>query len=103
MFVRLSRGRFDPDQYQAMADRLRTAEVILSPVIRALPGLIDYYAGIDAESSTMIRMSVWDKAEHADVMSRLPEILRLRDEFAQAGLEWEPICTYSVAWWVQST
>jgi quinol monooxygenase YgiN len=102
MFVRLSRGRFAADKFQEMADRLQAAEEILSPAIRALPGLIEYYAGIDAESSTMIRVSVWDKAEHAEQISKLPEILRLRSEFEQAGVQWEPVNTYSVAWWVQS-
>ncbi|MCC6790169.1 MAG: hypothetical protein IT336_00705 [Thermomicrobiales bacterium] len=103
MFVRLTRGRFAADKFNEMADRLQAAETTLSPVIRALPGLIDYYAGIDEVSSTMIRVSVWDKAEHAERMSKLVEVQQMRDEFERAGVEWEPIHTYSVAWWVQSS
>src|SRR4051812_36787461 len=102
MFVRVTRGRFAAEKFDEMAERLRAAETVLSPAIRALPGLIDYYAGIDHESSTMIRVSVWDKAEHAGQIASLPEITELRGEFEAAGVEWEPINTYSVAWWVQS-
>lgn len=103
MFVRLARGRFTADKYDEIAERLRSAEAVLSPEIRALPGLIDYYAGIDRESSSIIRVSVWDRAEHAERMSGLATIQRLRDEFAAAGVEWEPVSTYAVTWWVQSS
>ena len=102
MFLRVARARFAAEKFDEMADRLQAAETVLSPAIRALPGLIDYYAGIDPESATMIRVSVWDKAEHAQQVSALPEIAELRAEFEAAGVEWEPINTYAVAWWVQS-
>jgi len=103
MFVRLSRGSFAADRYQDIADRLQAAEVILSPAIRQLPGLIDYYAGIDRTTNSMIRVSVWDKEIHANAMPILPAVIESRAEFEAAGVDWEPVVTYSVAWWVQST
>lgn len=103
MFVRVSRGRFAAKQYDEMAERLRAAETVLSPVIRGLPGLIDYYAGMDRESNSMVRVSIWDTREHAEQIASLPEVLKLRDEFAAAGVEWEPSSTYDVAWWVQAS
>jgi hypothetical protein len=103
MFVRVSRGRFAAKKYDEMAERLRAAETVLSPAIRRLPGLIDYYAGMDRESNSMIRVSIWDTREHADRLTSLPEIVRLRDEFQAAGVKWESINTYDVAWWVQSS
>ena len=102
MFVRVSRGRFAPEQYDEMAERLRAAEAVLAPEIRRLPGLIDYYAGMDRDSSSMIRVSIWDTREHAGGMGNLPEVTAMRDEFAAAGVDWEPVCTYDVSWWVQS-
>jgi hypothetical protein len=103
MFVRVSRGLFAFDRCDEMDQRLREAENALAPAIGQLPGLIDYYAGIDSSSASMIRVSVWDTQEHAEAMARLPEVIRLRSEFEDAGVEWEPINTYQVTWWVQST
>ena len=103
MFVRVSRGHFPADRYQEMADRLRAAEKVLSPEIHKLPGLIDYYAGIDEESNSMVRISVWDRKEHAAALSNLKVVELSRAEFAQAGVAWDPIDTYAVSWWVQST
>jgi hypothetical protein len=103
MFVRLSRGRFAAEKYDEMAERLRAAETVLAPVIRGLPGLIDYYAGMDRESNSMIRVSIWDTRDHAEQMTSLKEIAAMRDEFEAAGVEWEPVNTYNVSWWVQSS
>jgi quinol monooxygenase YgiN len=102
MFVRVSKGRFAADKYDEMADRLKAAEDVLAPEIRALPGLIDYYAGMDRDSNSMIRVSIWDRREHADAMSGLKQVTASREEFAAAGVDWEPINTYDVSWWVQS-
>lgn len=103
MFLRISRGHFAADRYQEIADRLRSAEVVLAPVIRELPGLIDYYAGLDRETNSMIRVSVWDTQEHAAAMANVKIVAEKRAEFEAAGVTWEPIVTYSVSWWVQST
>jgi quinol monooxygenase YgiN len=102
MYVRVARGAFQPEAYEEMAERLRAAELELAPAISALPGLIDYYAGMDRDSSSMIRVSIWDSREHAEAMSELPEVLAVRDAFAAAGVAWEPSGTYDVSWWVQS-
>ena len=103
MFVRVSRGLFAFDRFDEMETRLRDAETELAPAIGQLPGLIDYYAGIDRSSASMIRVSVWDTQEHAEAMARLPEVIRLRGEFEAAGVEWDPVNTYQVTWWVQSS
>jgi hypothetical protein len=102
MFVRITRGRFAAEQYDEMAERLRSAETTLAPAIRELPGLIDYYAGMDRDSNSMIRVSIWDTREHADGMAGLRQVAETRDAFAAAGVEWEPVATYNVSWWVQS-
>lgn len=102
MFVRVSRGRFAADKYDEMAERLKAAEDLLAPEIRALPGLIDYYAGMDRDSNSMIRVSIWDRRAHADAMSGLKPVAASREEFAAAGVEWEPIAIFDVSWWVQS-
>lgn len=103
MFVRVSRGLFAFERFEEMERRLKEAEAALAPAIAKLPGLIDYYAGIDPITASMIRVSVWDVQEHAEAMARLPEVIALRKEFEDAGVEWEPISTYQVAWWVQSS
>ena len=50
----------------------------------------------------MIRVSIWDTREHADAMAGLRLVTETRDAFAAAGVEWEPVATYDVSWWVQS-
>lgn len=102
MNVRVARGTFAPELHDELAERLRAAEAEISGPIRELPGLIDYYAGIDRASSSMIRVSVWDTEAHAESMSELPQVRAVRAEFEAKGVVWEPVITYEVAWWVQS-
>ncbi len=103
MFVRLSRGLFPTNQFDVMVAHLREAEAVLAPAVRELTGLIDYYAGIDQESGTMIRVSVWDTAEHASSLSTFPPVLENKAIFRALGVDWESPITYDVAWWVQPT
>ncbi len=75
--VRISRGRFDAHRYEDIRKRLADARLTLIPAIQALPGMLHYYVGIDAETSTMVNISIWNCLEHAQQMSTLGPMLAL--------------------------
>ena len=69
------------------------------PAIRRLPGCLGYYAATDGASSTMVNVSVWDTAEHAQAMATLAEMGALAQEFVALGAEFErPIVNYKTLW-----
>jgi len=97
--VRISKGRYPPEQHAAVTARLDASAKTLAPAILQLPGCISYYVGSDAASSTMINVSVWDTLEHASAMSTLAPMVALAQEFIELGVEFErPIVNYPVLW-----
>jgi quinol monooxygenase YgiN len=99
MVVRISKGRYTSELHAEVTARLDASAATLVPAIRALPGCLNYYAGSDARSNTMINVSVWDSIEHAEAMGSLPEMAALAREFVALGVEFErPIANYPVLW-----
>ena len=96
--VRVSRGQFDPEQYQQIKAHLVDAQHSLIPAIRNLPGLLHYYVGIDPVTSTMINVSLWDSLEHAKQMSNLAPMLMLVSEFQGLGVQFDPIANHETLW-----
>jgi len=96
--VRISRGRFEPGQYQEIKEQLIAARQSLIPAIRSLPGLLNYYVGIDAVTSTMINVSLWDSLEHAQQMSGLAPMLALASMFQQLGVQFDTIANHETLW-----
>ena len=75
----------------------RTGEYLM-PAIRQLAGLNAYFAGV-SPSGSMINVSLWDSLEHADQMSRLPEmVVRARADFEPFGMSFLPIVNYPISW-----
>lgn len=101
MYIRCARGRFSADRYEAVAKRLDDVQKKLAPAIRTVPGLIDYYAGIDRASNTTMSVSIWDTAEHATALETLPAAVTARNALAKEGVEWDDFATFTVSWWVQ--
>lgn len=100
MYVRINRGTFDVAKARDVIEMLRASEEQLAPALKQLPGLHSYQTGVDAEHGTMIAISVWDTAEHAQAMSQLPEMNALRSIFQQYGIVFDPISTYDILWHV---
>jgi quinol monooxygenase YgiN len=99
MYVRISRGSYSPQLHLEVSRRLNAASRSLVPAIRQLPGCVSYFAGSDAESSTLVNVSVWDTLEHAEAMSSLAEMLALAKDFIAIGVEFErPIVNYECMW-----
>ena len=99
MIVRISKGAYAADRHDEVTARLSASSASLIPAIRALPGCISYFVGSDAESLTMVNVSVWDSIEHANAMGTLPAMIALAGEFIALGVVFErPIINYPVLW-----
>ena len=97
--VRISLGRFDAANYDAIRKLLDDSQKTLVPAIRALKGNRAYYVGIDPESNAMTNVSVWDTRTDAEQMATLQPMLDLAKIFVDAGVRFErPITNHEILW-----
>jgi hypothetical protein len=96
--VRLSKGRFSPEQFSMVKDALTKGRETLDPALRRLHGLLHYYVSIDAKTNTMVNVSVWKTGEDANQMNTLKEMLAQRDVFVGMGVNFDPITNYDPLW-----
>jgi quinol monooxygenase YgiN len=98
-FVRISRGSFAPEEYEAIKTRLDAAQKSLVPAIRRLAGCLHYFAAIDRESSSLVNVSVWRSLADAQQMQTLGPMLALAEEFTRDGVRFErPVVNYETLW-----
>ena len=96
--VRISQGFFDPVDAPKVSARLSEGRRELEPVLMALPGLLHYYVSIDADSNSMVNVSIWESLKAAQQMDTLPEMLAQRDVFMNLGVKFQPIRNYAGLW-----
>ena len=96
--VRVSQGFFAEARLAEVRQRLETSRASLEPALRDLPGLLHYYAGIDPVSKSIVNVSVWESLEAAGRMDALQAMLAQRDLFAAAGVEFQPVRSYTGLW-----
>lgn len=97
--VRMSRGAFAPEFYEAVTQFLDESQNSLVPGIRELSGCLGFWAGTDRESNTMINVSVWASLEEARQLDTFAPMLALAKEFTRRGVQFErPITHYDVLW-----
>ena len=97
--VRISLGRFDPENFEIVRKLLDESQKTLVPAIRALKGNRNYYVGIDRQNSAMTNVSVWDTLEDAQQMASLQVMLDLAGAFVDAGVRFErPITNHETLW-----
>ena len=97
--VRISRGSFPPEKYDAVRIRLDEAQKMLIPAIRELAGCLHYFAAIDRGSSSMVNVSIWDSLVHAQQMQTLAAMQALAEDFTRDGVRFErPIINYETLW-----
>ena len=78
MYLRLTRGRFDPSRY----DEVMRLNQEINAALRRLPGLQTSQVGIDRTAGRLVAVTTWDTEEHArfsrealgDVVSRMQAI-----------------------------
>ncbi len=97
--VRVSILRCDPDQFNMFRAMMAEAEPVLAPGIRAVRGLIVYYAGADEATSSLSNVSVWETLEDARQMETFQPMLDLGKRFAEKGAMFErPFKNYGSLW-----
>lgn len=97
--VRISRGSFEPENYEKVKAKLDASQEVLVPSIKRLNGLLLFYAGIDPTSNTMINVSVWETLADAKQMETLAPMQALAGEFTQLGVRFErPIMNFDTLW-----
>src|SRR3954451_20101727 len=63
--LRVSILRCDATKFALLRRMMLDVEAALRPGIEAMPGLLDFYAGADEATLSLINTSVWDTLEHA--------------------------------------
>jgi heme-degrading monooxygenase HmoA len=77
MYLRITRGRFDP----AAADQVAALMPEVSAAVERMPGLQHLYQARDLSAGTIVAISLWDTGEHArfsredlgDLITRIQE------------------------------
>lgn len=100
--VRISLGRFDPENFENIQRLLHDSQKTLIPAIRGLSGNLAYYVGIDRENAMMTNVSLWHSLENAQQMATLTAMLDLARTFVEIGVRFErPITNHEVPWTLQ--
>ena len=82
MYLRLTRGRFDPARYDAVVPLVPA----ITSALLALPGVQDVRVGIDRASGRTLSLTSFETLEHAQFSrDRLGSVLR-----PLQALGWEP-------------
>jgi hypothetical protein len=75
------------------------ADSVLRPGIEAMPGLINFYAGADDATSSLMQVSIWKTLDAAKQVDAFQPMLDLGKTFAQKGATFErPIMNYLTLW-----
>jgi hypothetical protein len=100
--VRISTGRFDPENYERVRKLLDESRTTLVPAIRALRGNRGYFVGIDRENNAISNVSIWDGLDDAMQMASLQPMLDLAGVFVAAGVRFDrPITNHQTLWTLQ--
>ena len=100
--VRISKGRFAPENYQRVKDLIDQSAGPLVPAIRALSGLLYYHAAVDPETSTVVNVSIWESIDAAKQMDSLAPMLAQRPILEGAGVTFDRIANYVPLWKIES-
>ena len=100
--VRISRGRFAPENYQRVSEAIDNSAGPLVPAIRALRGLLYFHAAVDPETSTVVNVSVWESVDAAKQLDALAPMLAQRPIAEQAGVTFDKIANYEPLWKIEA-
>jgi hypothetical protein len=101
--VRVSKGHFDPAQYDEVRRLVEASAVPLVPALKQLRGLIYYHAGVDPITNTVVNVSIWTDLDAARQMDTLAPMLAQRPILEQAGVRFDRIANYEPLWTIQAS
>jgi hypothetical protein len=97
--VRVALIRCSPENFALISDKMEKSEKALRPGIEAMPGLLAFYAGADAETLTLTNVSLWDSVEHAKQLDTFAPMVALAREFiADGGRPERPVMNHVMQW-----
>ena len=73
--VRISKGHFTPDKFAEVKQLIAASATPLVPAIQALRGLLYYHAAVDANTHTVVNVSIWETEQDARQMDTLAPML----------------------------
>lgn len=99
LVVRVALVRCDPENFALISEKMQESERELRPGIEAMPGLLAYYAGADAETLTLTNVSLWDSVEHANQINTYEPMSRLaQDLIDHGGRPERPVMNHTMQW-----
>jgi hypothetical protein len=100
--VRVSIIRCAPEHFDELKRMMAEAEATLAPGIRQLRGLVDFYVGEDAATSSLCNVSRWRTLADAHQLDTYQPMLDLGASFIAKGAKFErPIMNYSEQWEIE--
>jgi hypothetical protein len=100
--VRISIGRFDPENLESVRSAFKVSQEKLVPGIKSMPGNLSYYAGIDGENHAMVNVSSWESVTSAKQMERFQPMLDLARLFIEMGVRFDrPIFNFEPVWTIE--
>jgi hypothetical protein len=96
--VRISRGHFAPEKYDEVKRLLAESAIPLGPAILALEGLLYFHAGLDANTNTIVNVSIWETEQAARQMDTLAPMLAQRKIMETAGMQFDKNANYETIW-----
>ena len=99
--VRISRGRFTPEQYEHVKQLIDDSAKPLVPAIRGLRGLLYYHAAVDRETNTLVNVSIWENLAAARQLDTLQAMLAQRPILEAAGVTFDRIVNYDPLWKIE--
>ena len=97
--VRVSILRCVPEKFAELQQMMAEADSVLRPGIEAMPGLINFYAGADEATSSLMNVSIWKTLDNAKQLDTFQPMLDLGKVFVQKGAIFErPIMNHLTLW-----
>jgi len=99
--IRISKGRFAPEKYVEVKRLIDESAAPLAPAIQELGGLLYYHAAVDANTNTVVNVSIWETQQAAKQMDTLAPMLAQRPILEAAGVQFDKIANYEAAWKIE--
>lgn len=96
--VRISKGYFAPEQYDAVRALIDASAGPLVPALEELRGLLYYVASVDPATNTVVNVSIWSDLVAAKQMDTLQPMLAQRPILEAAGVRFDKIANYEPMW-----
>ena len=96
--VRISNATFDLARLADAEQLVATSESALRDPLARLPGLLQFYAGIDRVRGVVTNVSIWDTLEHAHQLDTFEPMLAQRPIGVAAGVTFQPITNHEIRW-----